>query len=281
MSLALYRMPPAWFFTLTYQRNEQNGPRIKRDFKTFRERLQHRDPASLGHWVVEAQIRGALHLHVVVWSHLDDWSTWAPGAWCEISDQPSRAALKHAVRVEGVDDVEKVLFYLLKYVTKGGASEWVNPDTGEITAGPEGIGRFWAAWGDLESFRVPESAAVHLVDAWVVDFRRWCRSMVRARRRCALRGGDQRLAHSLARVEKVLRAEYVNSWFLTGSLKAPAVAVLARLRECYQVNESEPVTAVLGRDGEAIQPPEHCPSSCRSAASWSRPTSLKLEHLDE
>lgn len=101
----------AKFFTLTFRENVQDIKYANSEFKKFRQRLSRHiwnEPNGLRYVaVIEFQERGAIHYHMVTFNmpyvpHADLERIWGHGF----------------VKINAIDDVDKVGAYVTKYMTK-------------------------------------------------------------------------------------------------------------------------------------------------------------------
>lgn len=127
------------FGTVTYPADYPNsGPVVKRHIGNLCKRLRRRGVS--GFWFLEFQARGAPHFHLVFdkWVSKGDLAEW----WHEIIGSPDEAE-GVGTRVEAIRNREAgVGAYVAKYVGKC-EQKFVPP-------GFEGVGRFWAVFGEVD-----------------------------------------------------------------------------------------------------------------------------------
>lgn len=185
----------AYFVTLTYPAEfSRDWKRWKRDFKVWRDRLMGRFPSVVGGcWRVEFQKRGAPHFHVLLWVKdrlPPTFKLWLSHSWYNIVGSEDEKHLRAGTNAQELDCRRAVRLYVSKYVGK--LTPAVDNETGEIMQ-PDGWGRNWALFGDLDMSPVVE---MELEQTEYVMLRRLIRSWLKSR-------GSLRYADYLRRAEVV------------------------------------------------------------------------------
>lgn len=103
--------------TLTYHRNEIPTNDIKKNFKSFRERLRRHHPEGSGIWKIERQKRGSPHFHIL-WFGRFICKDWIAEAWNQIAEPNDRFHLAAGTQIESARHADCVGRYLTKYLGK-------------------------------------------------------------------------------------------------------------------------------------------------------------------
>lgn len=177
-TLRTSQLPPARFVTLTWHRPPD---RWLADARAFLQWIRRRDGRYF--WRLEAQQRGAPHLHLIVWCK--DWNEHeAREHWSRIAAHGSEAHLEHGYDESAMESYGQVFAYVSKYIAKRSDS------THECLVGR----RQWGASRDLPRRAV--NIAPELSPREFAQLRRFANRLLRARRRTSgRRGRARRVSH--------------------------------------------------------------------------------------
>lgn len=144
LSIDYHKMELPLFYTLTYPNEYSDDPeQWKRDLNTFIKRLERLYPDLCGIWRLEPQIREAPHFSGFLWG-CDELSTMEgkklfSKMWFEVVGSGDEKHLRAGTGIEKPDDVNGLIFYLSKYLSKsekgGVPQEFKYP-----------VGRYWGVF---------------------------------------------------------------------------------------------------------------------------------------
>lgn len=178
------------FFTLNYPDSvagdpDFSGERVKRDMKTFEQRLQRRYPGVGGIWRKEYKDRqsGALigeyvpHFHLLTFGIMDDLAAvrkWTRQAWYEIAHDGDQHQGKAGYEVSPVKSRRHANYYLSKYLGKheDGICEILHIKGWFM-------GRHWATFGQWDTRAIQ---IIKLTHRQLVELRRLSRRFLKSRR---------------------------------------------------------------------------------------------------
>lgn len=181
------KLPPARFLTLTWHRVPDDW---HAQALAFREYVRRR--GGYYFWRLEAQKRGAPHLHYIVWC--EDWdSAHARETWHRIASEGSDAHLQYGFRDDELESYAQVFAYVSHYVA---STKHAIP--------AEMFGRrMWGASRDLP--RTATGWSDQLSEAGYYALRRLASRLLRARARAAAakRSAEGRAPRRRRRVRQV------------------------------------------------------------------------------
>jgi hypothetical protein len=172
---SLRRDVSALLVTLTYHETDPTPREAKRHLDAWHKRF--RRYCAKGKvivpviWRMEAQKRGTVHFHLMLFGTRYLSAEKASKWWHEVTDETSEQHRKSGVDVERVEEVEKTAAYCSKYLAKEDSeeAEWDDP------------GRFWGVYRKLalpvarwsRNVRLTDEEAAFLIDRllneWGVD----------------------------------------------------------------------------------------------------------------
>jgi hypothetical protein len=171
---SLRRDVPALLVTLTYHETDPAPKEAKRHLDAFHKRFRRycaKGNVVVGViWRMEAQKRGTVHFHLMLFGTRYLSAEKASKWWHEVTDETSEQHRKSGVDIELVEEVEQAAAYCSKYLAKESEeAEWDEP------------GRFWGVFRKLalpvarwsRDVRITDEEAAFLIDRllneWDVD----------------------------------------------------------------------------------------------------------------
>jgi hypothetical protein len=146
-----------------------SGRAFKRHVQAMRKRLvRHLDGLGVlawgALWWLEFQVRGAPHLHIVLWGpelaalDMDAFRVWASEAWSEVvGHQDPHEREKHLAAGTRVERMRRSDFgYATKYASKMRQKA--------VPAGFQGVGRFWGTWRHVNPAPITWHQSLALID---------------------------------------------------------------------------------------------------------------------
>lgn len=157
------------FITLTYQRFDGDWKETKSHLAKFYKRLRRLDSKLSSIWRLEFQARGTPHYHLVLWPSSDETerdflaSQVVSTAWCESTNQTTRAAKTYACEVTTPRSNEAVFRYLVGHHLK---EDQIRQDLSS--------GRYWGVVGRDYLLGLDPIRTVRVSDSVADAFRRLC-----------------------------------------------------------------------------------------------------------
>lgn len=153
----LVKLSKPLFVTLTYQRNEQDTARCKKDLDTFIKRIRRKWNECSLVWRMEMQKRGAIHFHIILFG-VGYWDVkHAQQAWNDITNE----AASNSIDIKKLVNHRQAMYYVSKYLAKTASGEICDinkpkerRDTEREGEG-ESTGRHWGVSGKQHLPRHP------------------------------------------------------------------------------------------------------------------------------